>query len=456
MCGLVAIVSKRPSFGFSRDELDAFKTMLFLDTLRGEDSTGIFGVDNRGNVSIAKEATDAFRFMDTPEYRSIDSKMFRGGFALVGHNRKATRGSITDQNAHPFWVNDEVVLVHNGTFYGDHKNIADVEVDSHALTHAIAKEQPDSVEKAFEKINAAYATIWYDVRDGSINFLRNSQRPLWGIQTPSAWLICSEKEMIEFAVARHKLNLANGSVYMSVKEGVLQKLKNKDNSLVVETKEVKGYKTATTSYNGVFQQQTHTPHRSQQQQPSTALTTIADAIVAAEEALNNPAANAWNNHVETKSNVIALPAPSTDKSSVRRDSITEFQKAIITDMPEGAFNEITYSKYMHIREVFTSGSSCYFNPSNIVQFDAGRYILYGKLTTQDNVIGFTLISEDDFTKLINIDAKIPELHGKVRWTNYVNVVDDGERPEDWHGFALVRVDNPVKIEENEYGHSCSC
>ncbi|HET8689070.1 MAG TPA: hypothetical protein VFM18_20865, partial [Methanosarcina sp.] len=78
----------------------------------------------------------------------------------------------------------------------------------------------------------------------------------------------------------------------------------------------------------------------------------------------------------------------------------------------------------------------------------------GRLTTQENVIGFSLIEEADFAKLVDANKQV-ELFGKVRYTNYVNVVENGERPDDWSGYALVRVENPTRVLVEENAH-CSC
>lgn len=199
MCGLVGIVSKS-KYGMTHADVSAFELMLFMDTLRGEDSTGVFLVDNIGNVMIAKEAVDGPKFLQTKEWRDIRSAAINRGWVLVGHNRKATRGTITDENAHPFWVEDKIVLVHNGSMYGSHKHLADTDVDSHAIAHTIAN--ADSVEAALQKVNAAYALMWYNVQDKTFNIIRNSQRPLHFNQNHNAWYFTSEDSILEFCLKR--------------------------------------------------------------------------------------------------------------------------------------------------------------------------------------------------------------------------------------------------------------
>lgn len=199
MCGLVGMVTKHRN-GFNTGNLDAFELMMFMDQLRGMDSTGAFCVSNIGNVSIAKEASHATDYLQQAGWKSLRTEAIRDGWAMVGHNRKATRGLINDVNAHPFWVEDKMVLVHNGTMWGDHKKHVDVEVDSHAIAHLIVEEE--DVEKAMQKIHAAYALIWYEVQKKQLNFLRNDQRPLFWCDTSDAWYVCSDPDYMLFALMK--------------------------------------------------------------------------------------------------------------------------------------------------------------------------------------------------------------------------------------------------------------
>lgn len=208
MCGLVAVFNKNSHRGFTDEMRDVFQHLLLIDTLRGEDSTGVFMVNRNGDVDLMKEASTGAQFLRTEEWKKMRTAAWNHGAALIGHNRKATRGNVNDGNAHPFVVDDQIVLVHNGGIFGDHKAHADVEVDSHAIAHLLHKH--DTVEEALGKFYGAYALIWYDVEDEKVHLIRNKERPLWWMETSDMWVWASEKPMLMFTAARLGLKVKEG------------------------------------------------------------------------------------------------------------------------------------------------------------------------------------------------------------------------------------------------------
>ena len=70
MCGIVGVVSNCAN-GFSIKEMAMFAQLLFLDTVRGFDSTGVFGVSNNKNVVIHKDAVHGLDFIQTKEFKEF-------------------------------------------------------------------------------------------------------------------------------------------------------------------------------------------------------------------------------------------------------------------------------------------------------------------------------------------------------------------------------------------------
>jgi hypothetical protein len=209
MCGIVGLVSNYTN-GFIVNEADAFTEMLVIDSFRGLDSTGVFGVDNIGNVGIMKEASHGLNFVLTPDYRTFKTELIQRGLLVVGHNRAATRGTVNDRNAHPFWVDDKIVLVQNGTVRGGHKDLAkgsaNVEVDSEAIAHVLS-EEPD-IAKALQKIDSGYALVWYNTETKCLYLIRNHERPLFYVDGQNTgMLFASEVATLEYVIKRNKLNM---------------------------------------------------------------------------------------------------------------------------------------------------------------------------------------------------------------------------------------------------------
>lgn len=215
MCGIVGAVVKSYS-GFFPKQQNSVYQMLYADALRGDDSTGIIGVETDSTFHIAKEAVGADWFIHQLKY-SKDCKVFaddvyKRGKVIVGHNRKKTMGKVEDTTAHPFVVDDKFAFVHNGTL-NNHQSLAKTEVDSEALAihlhKAVEKAAGDrakikeNLEEALGKVYGAYAVVFYDQESHRLFLLRNKERPLALIETDDAWYFMSEPMMGAWILGRN-------------------------------------------------------------------------------------------------------------------------------------------------------------------------------------------------------------------------------------------------------------
>ena len=196
MCGIVGLISRYQN-GFDHKAKDMFTTMLIGNTVRGPDSTGVFGVTGDGRVNYLKGNTDGYRFTETTEFDKFRGRMWSQYKVVIGHNRKATVGKVTPHNAHPF-VHDHITLVHNGTLRNADK-LAEVEVDSQAIASQLAKHDAPA---ALNSIDGAFAIVWYNDQDRTINLARNTERPLWLVEYKSFWAIASEPGLPIWAAGR--------------------------------------------------------------------------------------------------------------------------------------------------------------------------------------------------------------------------------------------------------------
>lgn len=209
MCGIVSLINKT-KYGFSRNQETAFYEMLFADQLRGDDSTGAIMVMNDSGFGVLKDAYPAYWMVSEFAQHEIGKDLFTKGKAAIGHNRKATIGKIEAATAHPFVVDKTFAMVHNGTLR-NHKNLADTTVDSEALAIHLSKVLTEDFDKgkfeeAMGKVEGAYAIVAYNQTTNCVYFMRNHERPLTLIETPSEWLISSEFGLSSWIAARNDLS----------------------------------------------------------------------------------------------------------------------------------------------------------------------------------------------------------------------------------------------------------
>lgn len=204
MCGLVGMLTTTTA---TDKQLALFSNLLFVDKIRGEHATGIAKVNPwRGTVAVHKKAMSATQFLGLDETVEFLDK--ERGRIYMGHNRYATLGDKTkDEFAHPFTV-DHVTLVHNGGVDRWTMNKLEgfddpaVVVDSHMVACTIAKE---GIEAAIGKLSGAFALIWWDQNERTLNFIRNKERPLWMAELNDGTLVwASEKEFLDFFVLHKK------------------------------------------------------------------------------------------------------------------------------------------------------------------------------------------------------------------------------------------------------------
>ena len=213
MCGIHGFINGKTKAEINTD--DFIKSAFVANMLRGTDSSGMAVVNTNGFRDVAKIPMAGMYLPSHKQAAALISKARQTNTASMCHVRAATSGSITYDNAHPFYITDddgnEIVGVHNGTLnnWASKEGGKDYNVDSAWALSRILTEKVD----AFEEFSGAFAFVWWtSEKPGVLNMARNKERPLFVALTEDDNLVyASEAGMIHWLCERHRIKL-KGSI----------------------------------------------------------------------------------------------------------------------------------------------------------------------------------------------------------------------------------------------------
>lgn len=205
MCGLVGMAGNVSVHKHAK----MFKDMLIFDSVRGSDSTGLAIIGFSKHITVEKKLGGPSNLWDWGSSKALNDKglLKTSPLAIIGHNRAATVGKITTDNAHPFQC-DHIVGAHNGTLYDwtDLEGYKENDVDSKSIFQTIAVK---GVEYCWKSFRGAAAITWWDSKEETINLVRNKERPLYICYSEGKDCIfwASESWMISIAAQRNSVSL---------------------------------------------------------------------------------------------------------------------------------------------------------------------------------------------------------------------------------------------------------
>lgn len=214
MCGIVGYVTGSNKISYEK----FFKQALIADVLRGFDSTGVIVGDER-DFGYYKSAVNAIDFLDMKKAEKLinSNAINRTAFA-IGHNRAATVGHVNSMNAHPFH-HGPITGVHNGTLrrYSKLDKPNEFGTDSEALYNNISR---FPLAECLSNIEGAYALVWYNSEEDTVNLIRNDERPLTlaKVKDEDTVMWASEAGMIKWLAERNDIKIEK---YFQPKANVL-------------------------------------------------------------------------------------------------------------------------------------------------------------------------------------------------------------------------------------------
>lgn len=196
-----------------------FEQLLAVDVIRGPHSTGVAAVPRHGDLKVVKDVGVPHNVIWDKSYREATQAPLK---VLIGHNRFATVGKVCPENAHPFAF-DKVVGAHNGTvemasrrkFHNHDKFDTDSESIFSNINEKGVKSTLDILNNGEKWTRNAWALVWYDKSNDTINFCRNADRTLTYAYSEDRCTLfwASERNMLDWILARNNIKVDSGNYF---------------------------------------------------------------------------------------------------------------------------------------------------------------------------------------------------------------------------------------------------
>ncbi len=201
MCGIVGSYNFTGKYKAGMEA--TMRNLLWADTIRGSDATGVYVLDKNNEVDWVKQCVDGWTFLHSNTRAKAILGDAENHQIIIGHNRSATLGSYNNaEYAHPIVIPDKLGLVHNGTLTywpGKHK-VGATPHDSTAIATLLAEA---TTQEFVDQCHGSYSLVWHEWESNRLHFLRNDERPMAMVFTEERVFFGSELLMLNWIAQRN-------------------------------------------------------------------------------------------------------------------------------------------------------------------------------------------------------------------------------------------------------------
>lgn len=196
MCGIYGFIGKP-----DKRTPEAIRELAIMNISRGTDSTGLVIASNK-SVQMFKKPVNSLKFMGKNTVKELlSSYSCSKSLVIIGHTRLATKGSVNEDNAHP-WKIGRYFFAHNGII-SNFDSLEDefgtnYQVDSQIIGHLLNIQEP---KRLFSKtLKGSYAVPYFNEKEPQKLYIAKHSSPLSVAVTKHGAYFSSEFRHLELVM----------------------------------------------------------------------------------------------------------------------------------------------------------------------------------------------------------------------------------------------------------------
>jgi hypothetical protein len=186
--------------------MSRLRELAYISGLRGTDGSGVcqgLATKKKFHFTLEKSKQDITYFIWYNDNHEKGNDKILSDYTcnfIMGHVRSATKGNVTDANAHPFDTG-RYISAHNGTLY-DKKYQHNEKTDSEMMFEDVEQRGLFNTLRDVDK-DSAWAVVSFDKTAKELSFATNGKRPLvyCFLKKRRVFFWASERRQLDFILA---------------------------------------------------------------------------------------------------------------------------------------------------------------------------------------------------------------------------------------------------------------